>query len=282
MDGSPFRERRFAPADVRRILRRAAEVAERDAATAAAERPLTQEEIERLGGELGLPRTAIRRAIAGDTSTAGEAPEPFGGARRIAFEDEIDGELPASRHDDVVDAIQAATGDVGRAQVVGRMVSWTPAPAMGSQPRQLSVSVRSRDGKTRVRIEEAFSQLFLGLHLGLGLGLGLGGGFGVAFPIGLAMRSPLFGIALWLVVEIASLTLAQVVYRGILRRRTRELTALRARLGEVIVEAIAVKQAGARVRIGARDAEAEAEVETEAEAEAEAEPSAGEKRSLER
>src|SRR6266540_7456682 len=101
MDPSPFRERRFAPADVRRILRRAVDLAERDADTPAAEHPLTQEEIERLGGELGLPVTAIRSAVTGDASPADLAASPWKPPRRVVFEEELDGELPALLQEDV-------------------------------------------------------------------------------------------------------------------------------------------------------------------------------------
>src|SRR5262245_6223499 len=110
MDPSPFRERRFAPADVRRIVRRALDLAERDADTKATERPLTQEEIERLGGELGLPPTAIRSAIADDASPADAAPSPSTSPRRLVFEEELEGELPASLQEDVVDAIAGHLG----------------------------------------------------------------------------------------------------------------------------------------------------------------------------
>jgi hypothetical protein len=248
MEGSPFRERRFAPADVRRILRRAVDAADHDEATAAAEKPLTQEEIERLGGELGLPATAIQRAIAGDAEIQRARVSPWG-RRRIAFEDEIDGELPADRHEDVVDAIQASMGDGGRAQVVGRTLTWTPTPQTPGQGRQLTVSVRSRDGKTRVRVEENLSQQFLGLHLGFGLGLGIGLGFGVGFPVALSIGSPLFGIGFWLLAEILSLTIAQIAYRAILRRRTRELSALRERIGDVVRDGIVGGPTAGRARI---------------------------------
>src|SRR5258708_17831730 len=59
----PFREQRIPPAEVRRVLRRAAELAESDPETPATEKSLTRVEIERSAEELGIPATAIARAL---------------------------------------------------------------------------------------------------------------------------------------------------------------------------------------------------------------------------
>src|SRR6185503_14891762 len=146
MTSSPFRERRFHPADVRRIVRRAAELAEQDASTDTEEQALTQPEIEERAAALGLPERAVRAAIADDAPA--DKPEGPADLRRILLEEEFDGELAAEGHEDVVEAIQVAMGDTGRVQIIGKTLTWTPSPSAGNQQRQLTVTVRSRNGKT--------------------------------------------------------------------------------------------------------------------------------------
>lgn len=275
MESSPFRERRFAPADVRRIVRRAAEIAEHDAATGAVEKPLTQEEIERLAAELGMPASAVQRAISGDTETS--APAAAGeNKRRILIEDEIEGELPASRQEDVIDAIHGVLGETGAAQIVGRTLTWSPPVVMRGQPRLLNVSVRARDGVTRVRIDENLSNQFWGLHLGLGLGMGLGGGIGFGLPLAIAMHMPALAFVFMLAWVAVSVGLARVIYGAIHQRRSRELSALRERLGKAVRDGVAAgaEPAKRKARIAAPASEADAEAEAQAEAEAEAEEAA--------
>lgn len=146
---STFRERRLPPAEVRRILRRAVEIAETDPETGTVERPLTEDELVRRAAELGLPESAVKRAIA-----APGVPEPSGGRpwfspRTVTLEHEIPGELPAERHEEIVEAIRAAAGTQGRTEVLGKTLTWSLGPT--AVPL---VTLRSRDGRTHVRVEE--------------------------------------------------------------------------------------------------------------------------------
>jgi hypothetical protein len=59
---NPFRERRYLPRDVLRIVRRAASLAEEDPRTDRHGQSLTRGEIERAAANLGLPPSAIARA----------------------------------------------------------------------------------------------------------------------------------------------------------------------------------------------------------------------------
>jgi hypothetical protein len=274
MDSTPFRERRFPPAEVRRILKSAAALAEDDAATPGVERPLTQDELTRLGAELGLPETSIRRAIAGDAEgEPAQAAAPRG--RRLLFEEEIDGEIDPERFEDVAEALLAATGDPGRAQVIGRTFTWSPTPAMnGGQARKLTVTVRARDGKTRVRVEEDLQQMFLALYLGIGLGMGLGGGLGIGVPLAIALHSLGLALAVVLGVALFAYALPTVIYRAIHRSRVRDLSGLHTKIVKAVREATAseAKRGKKKARIAApareetaRDEEAEREAEAEAE-----------------
>jgi len=260
MDPSPFRERRFAPAEVRQVLRRAAELAEKDPSTPAAEQALTQAQIERSAAELGLSNEVVRRALSEDGAPSeGGAAEATDG-KRVLLEDEVEGELPLERHEDVVDAIQVIMGDAGRAQVVGKTLTWMPAQTMSNPQRQLVVTVRSRDGRTRIRIDEKLNQMFWGIWIGFGCGLGLSGA-GLAVPIGLATRSGAMGAAVAISAVVVSLVLAHVVYSFVAGRRRRELQRLRSRVVGVVRDEAkriaATPAAGARAKRGARVAAVE-------------------------
>lgn len=278
MEASPFRERRLAPTDVRRIVKRAAELAEKDPSTAAAEQSLTQDEIERLGAQLGLSDQVVRRAISEDAGGAATDPTEATGTRRIYFEDDLDGELPLDRHEDVVDAVQGLMGETGTAQVVGRTLTWAPAGAPNNGQRQLSVSVRSRDGRTRLRIDEKLHAIFWACWLGFGLGLSVPAvGLGVA--VGKAAESKGLAVAMIFFFIGLTLMLAHLVFTAVSRRRRRELSQLRNRLVGVVRAAVqrapaAATSSPAAVRPaagGARIATAEtAAAELEAQAEEEA------------
>lgn len=271
MDESPFRARRFAAADVRRILRRAIDLADRDEGTPAAERALSQEEIERIGADLGLPRSAIQRAIAGDTGADQAAPSAGPAARRILLEEEIPGEIPASGHEDVIDAIRSEMGDTGHAEVVGKTLTWTPTPVRG-QAQPLSVTLRTRNGITHIRVDENLQQLstmytiFATVIVWMGLTLTAALAFTQSIPLGI-------GIAVFAAVVAASMIFRRQGYRATERRRRQALERLRARLSEVVREGIRARiEEPVRTRIATstealehEDEAAAAEAESEAE-----------------
>ena len=90
----PFRERQLSPAEVRRILRRALELAEEDAETRAVETSMTEADLVRHAADLGIPRTALRSAAAehAPPEESKEKGNPWLGAPlRTLFEEEIDG-----------------------------------------------------------------------------------------------------------------------------------------------------------------------------------------------
>src|SRR5688500_5776366 len=102
METSPFRQRRFSAAEVRPIVRRAAALAERDPETPAAEQSLSQAELEQTATSLGLPASAVRAAIADQAPDDAAEGLPKADSHRILLEEELDGEMPADRHEDLV------------------------------------------------------------------------------------------------------------------------------------------------------------------------------------
>src|ERR1700722_5443529 len=113
----PFRTPRIPAREVRRILRRAAELAEDDPDIGNVEKTMTQDERERGAGELGLPASAIARAIGapGERDAVAMSSRSFflGAPTRILLEEELPGEPTDVDREDLVDAIRIVAGQTG-------------------------------------------------------------------------------------------------------------------------------------------------------------------------
>jgi hypothetical protein len=160
---SPFRQRRLSPQEIRRLTALAARLAETDPNTRTAEVTLSVDELVRAGAALGLPESAMTRAIASSAEDAPSAPTSAIATRLVVHEHELSGELPPDAHEAIVETIEEVAGTAGRVQAVGRKITWTPPAA--AQP---SLVILSRDGRTTLRVSEAVSGLPYLLVLPLG------------------------------------------------------------------------------------------------------------------
>lgn len=229
----PFREARLEPAEVRRILRRASELADADGETAAVERPLARAEVEALAEQLGIPKTAIARAIEGGDDAASkknDAPQGnwfIGAPTRILFEADLAGEPSSEEREDLAEAIERGLGQSGgTASEVGRTFTWRLVPSAG-RGRDVTIRLRAKDGRTHLVVEERLTQLATGLFVGIGVGAGVGamGGYialVAAFGI-IGLLAPLVWIPLMLL-------LARTIYGAVARKRERQLRKLLERL----------------------------------------------------
>jgi len=165
--GDPFRERRYAAEDVRQIVRRAVDAAE-------FQKSLSQAELERAADDLGIPNDALARAIeAAPESPKTEGGGFLGGKTRILFEAEVEGEPSDRDREDLLDAIQSEIGETGAIENVGKTFGWRLG-SMGGRGRDVTVRLRSRDGRTRIVVEERLARQAVGLFVGLGVGAGIG------------------------------------------------------------------------------------------------------------
>ena len=101
--------------------------------------------------ELGLPPEAVRLAMSGREGDAGDAGGSVDGERYLA-ERELPGEVPPQRDGEMARALAGAMTEPGRVHTHGRELTWKPLDAGDD----LCVSVRSAEGRTRVRIEQSF------------------------------------------------------------------------------------------------------------------------------
>jgi hypothetical protein len=274
----PFREHRLSPPDVRRILRRAAEIAERDPATAAAERSLTRDELDAAASALGLPQSAIARAVAHDEDREGTAPGSerslfLGGPTRLSYAEEVEGEPSQAEREDLLEEIHEAMGETGAIESTGTTTIWKNDPGRyRGQGRELTVRIRTRRGRTRIVVEERLSSLATALFLGLGLGAGLAplAFFSAATVAKIGAAAFVFPL-LWIPLM---LLLARTMFRAVAASRERSLESVMRRLtrsaaswsdGGAQRAAAAMRARVASVGDVAKDGEAEAEADAEAE-----------------
>jgi serine/threonine-protein kinase len=183
------------------------------------------------------------RAVPAEASTTGLArdvcidqPSAFTGERpNIDYELVIDGEMPESDFDWIVETIRRALGDVGAISSVGRSLSW----ASLDPQRKVHISVQMRAGRTTIRVGERLAPL-RGSVFGGVMG-GFGGGFGGA-SFGIMMATTHFvplALATVGVVTSSSYFIARTIYRRTYRDRDRALRTLTERIGEEVRASIA-------------------------------------------
>jgi hypothetical protein len=224
VSGGPFRDATMSPAEVRRVLKRAAEIAERDPDTAKVERAMTRAELENAAADLGIPESAIARAIdlpdeEGEIEDAAEGSWFLGGKTRIVLERELPAEPTQAQREDLVDEIRDVTGDVGTIESLGNTLVWHTTQTRNAA-RTLSVRFRFRDGRTRVVIEDRL----LGQAIGLFVGLGVGGGIGpLGGYIALIAKLGVIGLVAPLVWIPMMLLLARTIFSAVSQRHARTM-----------------------------------------------------------
>ena len=219
--------RRYSDEEIRAVLERAAEIQHVEA-SAPEGSGLTLAELESVAREAGIDVEAVRRAAAEletgvDTGSAIGA-RIAGAPTRVTLVRSVPGERDVADLETLIPVIRDAVGVSGTGRVVGHTLTWQ---AQGpNAARDLEVMVSSRDGETRVRVEEGYGVLVGGLFGGGVGGLGGGIGFGVGMGVGAAIGSPLMMVAF----PVGALGLAylgsRAIYSGVVRRRRRALDRL--------------------------------------------------------
>jgi hypothetical protein len=237
--------RRYGDKEVGLILKRAVELQRQEPASAMEGGGLTLSELEEIAAEAGIDPRYLRRAAAdvdsgGSTLHPGKASYFFGAPLAIELERTLTGEFPEEEFSLFVPDVQQAAGTHGQASALGKVFTWQSSTPQGE--RSLQVTVTSRGGRTRIRIEERLNslagQLFGGMLGGGGGGIGLGIGLGVGLG---ALQSAAFAIAWPVSIIGGAYLLARSIYTSTARKRQRVLRDLLDRLTETI-EAVLSKQ----------------------------------------
>lgn len=151
---------------VRAILGRAAEL---QAQARTEDAALSIGAVEQIAAEVGIPPEHVRAAareleprtdlstpagvVAGSRGTPPALADTVKPSNVIVVERTVDGELPPSGFEAVVEDIQSTLGMAGHVTALGHSLTWSPA-APGEEGRKVVVTLTIRDGRTRVRIEE--------------------------------------------------------------------------------------------------------------------------------
>jgi len=209
---------------------------------AAVEAGIPAKYIEQVFAEHGLARTRDTPPLVDRTAAANRF---LGSPTRLEYEVVVDGEMPTSDYDLLLDVIRRDIGETGTLGSVGRSFTWQSAGR-----RSIQVAVLPRGGKTTIRVSENLRNLAGGLFGGIMGGYG-GGTSGMWVAVAVGSHSPAIGIGLWL----CNLGLAFTVARGILRNLGgRRGNALRVLAEDLASEArTAIDAAQPKLPRGARD-----------------------------
>lgn len=233
--------RRYDDEEVSALLKRAAELQSSDGVTGLSDpRGFSLTELEEIAAEAGIAPLHLRRAAAeleSHKATSGDWTWATGEPTTLVRERIVPGELPPGAFETLVAEIEMGAGARGQPSLVGRTLTWqadTP-----TRDRSLQVVVATRDGETRIHIEERLHQLAGGLFGGLMGGVGGGVGFGVGMGVGLgALGSVLFATLFPVGVVGLSFVAARQTFSAISRRRQRVLDGLVERLVAAVESAV--------------------------------------------
>ncbi|MEZ4310641.1 MAG: hypothetical protein R3F14_21570 [Polyangiaceae bacterium] len=258
---STFRERRFSPPEVRRILRSAAAIAETSADTGDVEQPLTEGELTRRAAELGLPASAVRRAIGAPSSHGPPPAVPWFRPRTVLLEEEFPGELPAERHEEIVEAIRSEARLPGRTEVIGKTLAWSAGP--GVHPL---VTVRSKEGRTSLHVQDRLNGA--GLLLAFSL-LSVFPGLMTGAAVMDISHRPLIAFVSGAVTFLVALVMSTLFVRRTVRRRDAFVHRVQEKVSAAVRGALRkvpdAPAAAGRARIAGAESEAESEGESEKE-----------------
>lgn len=226
---------RYSGTEVQEIVKRATELEASAPTTGGA---MTIGGVEALAAEVGIAPDAVRAAADALRARPGHAPDlaeaprrnPWiGGPTRLHFERGVEGELPETEYQTMVEEIRRELKNVGSVSQLGRSFSWS-ATRSGSPHRDLAVAVSVRGGRTRITIHENLSPLIGAIFGGIGGGMG-GGGMGpiIAVVASLHVPGPLLGLVLplWLATTFVT---ARTAFHRMTRRREEQLAQLAAKL----------------------------------------------------
>jgi serine/threonine protein kinase len=225
------RRPRYSGTEVQEIVKRATEL---EASAPTAGGAMTIGGVEALAAEVGIAPNAVRAAADALRARPGAAAAPaealrsnpwIGGPTRLHFERVVEGELPETEYQTMVDEIRRELKNVGSVNQLGRSFSWAAARS-GSPHRDLEVAVSVRGGRTRITIHENLSPLIGAIYGGIGGGMG-GGGIGpiIAVVASLHVPVPLLGLVLplWLATTFVT---ARTAFHRMTRRRKEQLAHL--------------------------------------------------------
>lgn len=205
-----------------------------------------------MAGEVGVAPALVRAAadslrtrtpIGGPAGPANQPNPWISGPTRLFFERTMEGELPDTEYETVVDEIRQVLQDAGQVSQFGRSFTWAAvrAGANSGVRRNLEITVSIRSGRTRITVQENLANVIGGVFGGIGGGMG-GGGMGPILGVlgGALHLGPVtvVFVPIWLGITYAT---ARYVYRRMTGKRAAELQRLVDRLATLVEELVDVR-----------------------------------------
>ena len=221
---------RFSEEEVQQVLRRAAELQQRDSRIPTDVRALSLTELEQIAADSGIDAEQIHRAI---LELEGRRHRPgsvlLGAPAHLHLERVTDHESLKGAFEPLVSEMNRALGTAGQVSAVGGTLTWS-APNTGSGPVEIAIS--GVKGGTRIALEASFGGLLGATFGGIGGGLGVGLGGPLAAAIGQLTQSWAAAAATISLALGLALLLARLLYATIVRRRIHRLEKLIDQLSE--------------------------------------------------
>jgi serine/threonine protein kinase len=200
----------------------------------------------------GAAPSRLARYTESGAEQAGARSGFLGAPTRVVISRVVDGVVPPDEFEFLLDEIRTALGRVGYAATAGSSLYWTSRkpkePMQGFDLGNLWETMQSEDapdilvrmvtrqGKTRIRIEQRMGETAGGIFGGIMGGAG-GGGAATILAVGLPLGAPaLVAIPGAALVVGGMYGLSRVIYRAVITNRTRVLEDLADRLAEQCAE----------------------------------------------
>ena len=237
LNGASAPRRRYSGGEVEEIVKKATEL---EASAPTAGGAMTMGGVEALAGEVGVAPETVRAAAQALEFRVEQPPRNpwIDGPTAFSYERVVEGELPDTEWQVLVDEIRRVLKNPGQISQFGRSFSWVAGRSPGIR-RDLEIAVSVRGGRTRITIQEGLSQLIGAVYGGIGGGMG-GGAMGPMIGIfagALHIAGPAIAlmVPVWLGITYAT---ARTVYRKSTKRRAKELEGLADRLAQLVRELV--------------------------------------------
>jgi hypothetical protein len=200
--------------------------------------------VEQIAAEVGIPPEHVRqavkeleqRSVPGPVQQAMRAPRLIEVRRdALTIERTIEGEVPESAYEAMVEEIQATLSMVGHASTLGKTLTWSPAAA-GTEGRRVVVTITREAGQTRIHIEERL-ELTGWLKIAPGWGAGASGLLGALLGIWLVGEGPQTALVALIFAVCGGVLTARLLISSAAERRRPELERLADRLAAHVQQA---------------------------------------------
>lgn len=230
-------QRRYSDDEVEAIVRGAAE----DQVANPTEEGISLKTVQQIADDVGISPARVERAARNLERRESSLPEKPTGAGQfwlgsptlIDAERSVAGEVPAAAYDEIIDEVQATFSVNGQAGTLGKSITWrTDKPELG-KTRALQVRVTSKNGQTRIQVQERIGEMATALYTSILVGGGVGG---VATILGVGLGWLGHGLEAGLIAAGwfgGMYALSRSIFRAVSRNKKKDLDELAARLTEI-------------------------------------------------